>query len=93
MSQREPVSVFVPKNEWQGELLLQHLRAAGIDGYLANRASAGLWGDGLRALAKLEILVPDDQVERAMALIDEFLAETSSPEKESSADADDPSSA
>lgn len=78
MSPEEPTCVFRPRDDWQGDLLVQYLRAHQIDAHLANRASVGLWGDGSLSLAKLEILVPGDQSEQASTLIEEYF-ETNRP--------------
>jgi len=73
MGQGEPVSVFRPQDQWQGELIVQTLRDYGIDAYLANRASVSLWGNGSMPFVKLEILVPQELAEKASSLIGEFI--------------------
>jgi len=87
---RTPIRVFSPSQEWQGELILQRLRGAGIHGYLANRSTLGLWGGGSVPAVSLEILVPHDQAEAARSLISEFLAETSGPQESDAEDEDQP---
>jgi hypothetical protein len=86
---RTPIRVFSPSQEWQGELILQRLREAGIHAYLANRSTFGFWGGGSPAV-RLEILVPHDQAEAARSLISEFLAETSGPKESDVEDEDQP---
>jgi len=75
MEARDPICVFSPQNEWEGELMVQHLRANGIEAHLANRASVGLWGNGSLPLVKLEILVSQQQSHAASTLIDQFLTD------------------
>jgi hypothetical protein len=73
MEERNIVNVFGPETEWQGELIVQHLKDAGIEAYLANRSTSAVWGD-VSPLGDLEILVPEDQEPRAKELIQEFLS-------------------
>ncbi|MFA5865873.1 MAG: DUF2007 domain-containing protein [Phycisphaerae bacterium] len=73
MEEKNIVKVFGPETEWQGELIVQHLKDAGIEAYLANRSTAAVWGD-VSPLGDLEILVPEDQEPRAREIIQEFLS-------------------
>ena len=44
MEERKIVKVSSPETEWQGTLIVQELKDAGIEAYLANSAtSAALW--------------------------------------------------
>lgn len=80
MSQREPVCVYRPTDQWQGELIVQHLSANKIDAHLANAASVALWGDGSTSFVALEVLVPKELAGKAARMIDEFLETKNSPE-------------
>ncbi len=73
MEERKIVNVFGPETQWQGELIVQYLKDAGIEAYLANRSTAAVWGD-VAPLGDLEILVPEEQASRAKELIEEFLS-------------------
>ncbi len=67
---REPVCICEPETEWEGDLLVQKLNGEGISAFLANRSSTSLWGDGALPFAKLEILVPAVDAERAKEIVD-----------------------
>ena len=72
MADQEIVNVFGPETQWQGELLVQELKDAGIEAYLANRSTAGVWGD-VAPLGDLEIMVPAQHEARAREIIENFL--------------------
>ncbi len=78
MEERKVVTVFEPETEWQGDLLVQELKDAGLDAYLANRSSAMIWSD-IAPIAKLEIIVPEEEAGKAGEIIKEVLAELTTP--------------
>jgi len=65
------VCIHKPTNEMIGEMMRQDLADAGIKALIANCGSVGLWGDGSLPLASLELLVPQDQADRALSLLSE----------------------
>ena len=65
------VCITRPANEIIGELMRQDLADIGIESALANRGSVGLWGDGSVPLASLELLVREDQANRALDMLNE----------------------
>lgn len=67
---RNPVCIYEPETEWEGDLLVQKLSSEGVDAFLANRSSTSLWGNGALPFAKLEILVPADDAEHAKEIVD-----------------------
>ncbi len=71
---RRVVTVFLPETEWQGDLIVQELKSAGLDAYLANRSTEVAWG-GIEPMTKLEILVPEEEATKAQEIIDQFLSE------------------
>jgi len=75
MTSRDPICIFIPPTDWQGDLLVQYLRGEGIDAYLANRHSTACWGNGSLPQAKLEVLVPQAQATEAQKALAEFFAE------------------
>jgi hypothetical protein len=78
MDEKRVVTVFWPETEWQGDLIVQELKDAGLDAYLANRSSATLWGD-TRPIAKLEIIVPEEEAAKAEEIIKEVLDQFAKP--------------
>lgn len=78
MNERNIVTVFYPETEWQGDLIVQELKTAGIDAYLANRSSASLWGDAM-PMVKMEVLVPEENAQAAKELIDQLLNQPTEP--------------
>jgi hypothetical protein len=72
--ERYIITVFFPETEWQGDLIVQELKSAGIEAYLANRSSVAAWSD-VMPLVKLEVVVPEKDAEKARGIIDEFLKE------------------
>jgi len=67
----ELVCICRPKDEVTAELMRQDLAEAGIDSTVANRSSVGLWGDGSLPLASLELLVRQEQAEKAAGILRE----------------------
>jgi hypothetical protein len=78
MEERNIVAVFYPETEWQGDLIVQELKGAGIEAYLANRSSANLWS-GIMSVDRMEILVPEEKAEEARTVIDQFLSRPAEP--------------
>jgi hypothetical protein len=73
-AERAFVVIFKPEMEWQGDLIVQELKDAGLEAYLANRSTTGVWGD-VEPLAKLEVLVPEVDADRGREIIDAFFRE------------------
>ncbi len=72
MDKRKPVCVMRPNVEWQAQMIVQYLKDGGVDAFLANRASVGLWGDGTMPVVGLEVLVPAEQKETAESMIEDY---------------------
>jgi hypothetical protein len=73
-NERAFVVIFHPEMEWQGDMIVQELKNAGLDAYLANRSTTGAWSD-IEPLTRLEIVVPEEDAERGRGIIDRFLQE------------------
>jgi len=72
--ERAFVVIFKPEMEWQGDLIVQELKDAGLEAYLANRSTTGAWGD-VEPLAKLEVLVPEVDADRGKTITENFFRE------------------
>ena len=72
--ERAFVVIFHPEMELQGDFIVQELKNAGLDAYLANRSTTGAWGD-IEPLTRLEVLVPEEEAVRGSHIIQRFLEE------------------
>ncbi len=72
MGNEHIVTVYYPAAEWEGDLMVQKLKEAGIPAYLGNRESSYLLG-GVGKV-EMEILVPEEKAREARELIDGMLS-------------------
>lgn len=71
MSQ-EYTNLVTVSGKLEAEIIHGMLEAYGIDAEMSHEAAATIYGLGVGPIAQVDILVPEDQLEEAQQLLDEY---------------------